>query len=62
MEGLITKGKHIVVEMGNPCKVAIAIDLTWCIAIQKFDFLVLDHLNCYNYNLHFHTIGAIEES
>jgi hypothetical protein len=45
--------------MGSLCKVAVVIDLTCCTAIQKFDFLVLDHLNRYSYNLHFHTIGAI---
>jgi hypothetical protein len=42
------KGKHIAVEIGSLCKVAVVIDLTCCIAIQKFDFRFLDHLNRYN--------------
>jgi hypothetical protein len=53
------EGKHLAIEIGSLCKVAVVIDLTYYTSIQKFDFCVLNHLNRYNYNLHFHTIGTI---
>jgi hypothetical protein len=56
---LITKRKHITVEIGSPCKVAVVIYVTYWTAIQIFIFCVLLHLNRYNYNLHFYIVGAI---
>jgi hypothetical protein len=59
MGGRITEGKHIALEIGSPCKVAVIIYLTYWTTIQIFIFCILFHLNCYNYKLHFHTVGAI---
>jgi antibiotic biosynthesis monooxygenase (ABM) superfamily enzyme len=57
-EGLVMEGKYIALEFESRCKVAVIIDLTYFIVIQKFNFCVLHHLNRYKFNLQFQIVVA----